>query len=373
VIACPQVPANGFGYPCAFTSQPGGVVGATTSAMLFDRHFRLPAVQRGSLTLEHALPHSTTVSAGWVFNLDRQLPSSTDINIAPASASATYQLQGGTGQTGVMDGESFKLPLYTSRLTPSFGPVTDIETNANATYHALIVTVASRPVKTLRVQGNFTWSKALDFGPSASPTPRTNNQLDPFTNGYDKGLSSLNYPLSLHANAVWEPLLAGVDDRVRRLVNGWQLAPIMTLQSGRPYSFDLFGGTRLPGGHDSLNGSGGALYLPTIGRNTQRLPVVGNVDLRVARGFRVGPPDAHLRLQAAAEGFNLPNHRNVSSVQQRAFLVETTVAGVTPLVFQNAAAIATEGLNALPFGTPTAAATSLARERQIQFGLRLEF
>jgi hypothetical protein len=373
VIACPQAPANGFGYPCDFTAQPGGVVGQTTSAMLFDSHFRLPAVQRGNLTIEHGLPRGTTISAGWVFNLDRQLPSSTDLNIAPSIASATYQLQGGTGQIGVVDGESFKLPLYTTRLTPSFGPVTDIESNANATYHALVVRVASRPAKNLRVQGNFTWAKALDFGPSASPTPRTNNQLDPFTDGYDKGLSSLNYPFSLHANAVWEPAVAGNDRRMRRFFNGWQMAPIVTMHSGRPYSFDLFGGTRLPGGHDSLNGSGGALYLPTIGRNTQRLAFVGNADLRVARGFMVGPPDAHLRLRASVEGFNLLNHRNVSSVQQRAFLVGTPAAGITPLVFQNAAAIATEGLNALPFGTPTAAATSLARERQIQFGLRLEF
>jgi hypothetical protein len=46
---------------------------------------------------------------------------------------------------------------------------------------------------------------------------------------------------------------------------------------------------------------------------------------------------------------------------------------VTPLVFQNAAAIATEGLNVQPFGTYTGAATSQARERQLQMGLRLEF
>jgi hypothetical protein len=60
-------------------------------------------------------------------------------------------------------------------------------------------------------------------------------------------------------------------------------------------------------------------------------------------------------------------------VTQRAFLVGTAVAGVTPLVFQDAAAVATEGLNVLPFGAYTAAGTSQARERQVQIGLRLEF
>jgi len=73
------------------------------------------------------------------------------------------------------------------------------------------------------------------------------------------------------------------------------------------------------------------------------------------------------------EAFNLLNHQNVSSVTQRAYLVGTPVAGVTPLVFQSAAAIAAEGLNAQPFGTPTATGTSLARERQVQMGLRIQY
>ena len=128
--------------------------------------------------------------------------------------------------------------------------------------------------------------------------------------------------------------------------------------------------TRLPGGHESLNGSGGALYLPTVGRNTLRLPALENLDLRAARGWRVG---RGVQMRATAEAFNLLNRLNISSVTQRAYLVGTAVSGVTPLVFQNAAAIAAEGLNSQPFGTPTAASSSLARERQIQFGLQVWF
>ena len=73
------------------------------------------------------------------------------------------------------------------------------------------------------------------------------------------------------------------------------------------------------------------------------------------------------------EAFNLLNHQNVTSVSQRAFLVGTPLAGVTPLVFQNTAAIAAEGLNTQAFGTPTATGTNLARERQVQVGLRVQF
>ena len=303
-------------------------------------------------------------------NLDRQLPSSTDLNIAPSTQRATFQLQGGTGAPGVRDGEVFVLPVYTARVSPSFGPVTDILSNVNATYHGLTLEATSRPLTTLSFHAAYTWSKAIDFGQAQSATPRTDGQFDPFTNAYDKALSSLNSPWALHVTAVWAPRLAEGPAWLHQAADGWRFAPIITARAGRPYSFDLSGGTFLPGGHESINGSGGALYLPTVGRNTLRLPPTQKVDLRAQRAFRAG---ARMQVEAAAEAFNLFNHRNVSSVTQRAYFIGTAVSGVTPLVFQSAAAIAAEGLNTQPFATSTAASTSLTQQRQIQFSLRLQF
>jgi hypothetical protein len=71
---CPQMPSVGFGYPCSFLAEPPGVVAATTSAMMFDRHFRLPMVEQGTLELEHALGGGVLGRAAYVMNLDRQLP-----------------------------------------------------------------------------------------------------------------------------------------------------------------------------------------------------------------------------------------------------------------------------------------------------------
>ena len=369
-VVCPQMLTSGFGYPCAFSAQPAGVVAATTSAMVFDRHFRLPMVQQGSISLQHNVGSATTIMANYVFNLDRQLPSSTDLNIDASTGSVLFQLHGGTGAPGVQDGETFRLPVYTGRVSPSFGPVTDLVSNVNATYSGLRLEVETRAVRTATVRADYTWSRAIDFGQAQSSTPRTNGQFDPLTKGYDKGLSSLNYPQALRVTATWSPRLERGPNLLRRVADGWALAPIVEARSGRPYSLDLSGGPYLPGGHQSLNGSGGALYLPTVGRNTLRLPATVNVDLRAARSFPVG---VRVRLLGSVEAFNLLNHQNVTSVNQRAYLVGAPVAGVTPLVFQSAAAIAVEGLNTQPFGTPTATGTNLARERQIQMGLRLQF
>jgi hypothetical protein len=369
VTNCPQVANQGFGYACSYLATPPAAVGTTTSATVFDHRFRLPMVQQASLTLEREVGVGVVASATYLLNLDRQLPNSVDINIAPSTSTKVFQLQGGTGSIGVRDGETFVLPVYTQRVNASYGPVTDIVSNANASYNALVVEGRRRSHGGLEFRASWTWAKALDFG-QIGATPRTNAQFDPFDVRYDKGLSALNFPHKLLATVVWAPMPHSDRRWVKIAARHWTVAPIFTETSGRPYSLDIFGGTRLSGGHESINGSGGAVYLPTVGRDTLRLPDSSHLDLRVSRALRV---TERVRMRGTAEAFNLTNHVNYSAISQRAFLVGTAVSGVTPLVFQNAATVAAEGLNVQPFGTFTAASTSQVQERQLQFGLRVEF
>jgi hypothetical protein len=369
VTNCPQVANQGFGYVCAYVTTPPSAITATTSAMVFDRRFRLPAVQQGSLTVEREVGAGVIASATYLVNIDRQLPNSVDINIAPATATKTFQLQGGTGAIGVRDGEIFEVPFYSQRVNTSFGPVTDIVSNADATYNAMVLEARRRLRGGFEFRASWTWAKAIDYGQGGA-TPRTNAQFDPFNVLYDKGLSALNYPHKVLASAVWAPTLGSERRWVRVVANGWTVAPLFTESSGRPYSLDIFGGTRLAGGHQSINGAGGAVYLPTVGRNTLRLPDTGRLDLRVSRVVHV---TERVRMRGSVEIFNLTNRVNYSSIMQRAFLVGTETNGVTPLIFQSAATVAAEGLNVQPFGTFTAASTGQSPERQVQLGVRVEF
>ncbi|MBB5318532.1 TonB-dependent receptor [Tunturibacter empetritectus] len=370
VTNCPQVANQGFGYACSYVTTPPAAVGKTTSAMVFDRRFRLPAVQQGSFSIEREVGAGTVASATYLMNLDRQLPNSVDINIAPAVATKEFQLQGGTGAVGVRDGETFVVPFYSQRLNTNFGPVTDILSNADATYNALVLEARRRSRGGVEFRASWTWAKAIDYGQSGGATPRTNAQFDPFDVRYDKGLSALNYPHKFVASVVWEPRFTIEQHWLRSTVNGWAVSPIFTETSGRPYSLDIFGGTRLTGGHESINGAGGAAYLPTVGRNTLRLPDTGRVDLRLSKAVRVSEG---VKVRGVAEAFNLTNRVNYSSIMQRAYLVGKETNGITPLVFQSAATVAAEGLNVRPFGTFTAASTGQSPERQVQLGLRVEF
>jgi Carboxypeptidase regulatory-like domain/TonB dependent receptor len=370
VTDCPQVANQGFGYACSYVTTPPAAVAKTTSATVFDRRFRLPMVQQGSFAIEREVGAGTVASATYLLNLDRQLPNSVDINIAPSTVTKEFQLQGGTGAVGVQDGETFVVPFYSQRVNTSFGPVTDIVSNADATYNALVLEARRRSRGGLEFRGSWTWAKAIDYGQSGGATPRTNGQFDPFDIRYDKGLSALNYPHKVAASVVWEPRFSIEQHWLRSTMNGWAVAPIFTETSGKPYSLDIFGGTRLTGGHESINGAGGAVYLPTVGRNTLRLPDTGRVDLRLTKAVMVSE---RVKVRGVAEAFNLTNRVNYSAIMQRAYLVGTEVNGVTPLVFQNAATVAAEGLNVQPFGTFTAAATGQSPERQVQLGVRVEF
>ena len=205
VTLCPQVANQGFGYECSYVTAPPAGVAVTTSAMVIDKRFRLPAVQQGSFALEHGLGSGVVVSATYLVSLDRQLPDSVDINIARSTATAQFQLSGGSGLPGVTDGTMFRVPLYTQRVSSSFGPVTDIESNVNGTYNALVLEARRQTRRGLEFRVGWTWGKAIDYGQTGGAVPRTNGQFDPFDVRYDKGLSSFGHSHRVVASAVWEP------------------------------------------------------------------------------------------------------------------------------------------------------------------------
>lgn len=394
ITQCPQITAihQGFGYPCDYTSTPPAAVVQTTSAMVFASNYRLPAVQRGTLVLERELGKRAYVRLSYATAVATQLPASTDINISPSTGLVSYQVNVASGHKGLVNGQIFEVPLYRQRPMLNFGPVTALISNANATYNAF--TAASRVnglrlrgLRTLELSGSYTFSRSIDYAPQSSAIPQEDTQFDPFHNGYDKGLSSQQFPQHFAGTMIYPVRVRGGPKLVREALDNWHVAAIGIGTSGRPYSYKIFGGTYLAGGRHSINGSGGAAYLPTIGRNTLSLAPQGSVDLRLNREIAVGPR-AHLN--AFAEAFNLFNAVNITSVETRAFEIgnptiignpigtigNPTATGPTPLFFQDAAQIATEGLTtAIPFGTPNSStSTSLvSRERQIELGVRLQF
>ncbi|MEZ2347526.1 TonB-dependent receptor domain-containing protein [Terriglobus sp. RCC_193] len=369
--ACASYGTN-FGYPATYTCAPFGPLASTGAAWAFSRSFQMPAVQTAELSVSQQVAARTHVSGSYVLALSRELTDTVDLNIAPSTANIAFRIVRNGGEEGARGGELFHVPLYTARKTSAFGPVTAILSDGNGTYHAMALTLQHQTPRTLTLRASWTYSKSLDTV-RTGPTARNENaHFDPYSPLYDRAPSNFDHRHRVTMLAVWQPHLDSTHAALRHVVNGWSLSPVLLFQSGRPYSYNLSGGSSLPGGRESLNNSGGANYLPSLGRNTLRLPWTENVDLSLSRAFALVHDRAHLRLMMQA--YNLLNHVNVTTVEQRAFLVGSAgTDGVVPFMFQDATTIAAEGLTGKPFGMASQSANSPTRERRLQAGLRLEW
>ena len=368
--SCASAGTN-FGYPATYACSPFGPVAAAGAATVFSRAFQMPFIQTGEVSVTREVVRGTTVDATYAFALNRELQNTTDLNIAPSTSRVAFQVvRTGSGEPGARNGEIFNVPLYTARRSAAYGPITGILSNGNGTYNAFAFQLRQRAAHGLSGRLAYTYSKALDNVRTTGVVPNENAQLDPNEPLYDRAPSNFDRRHRLTTALVWQPELHAENRAVRVFANGWSVSPVLLLSSGRPYSYDIVGGTALAGGRESLNGSGGSTALPSVGRNTLRLPWTQNVDLRLSRVVTAGE---RLKVRLSAEAFNLLNHVNVTAVEQRAFLPGVAVGGITPLVFQDAATIAAEGLSSRPFGTATSSADSPTRERRLQVGVRLEW
>ncbi len=100
-------------------------------------------------------------------------------------------------------------------------------------------------------------------------------------------------------------------------------------------------------------GTGGQDRLPFLGRNSFRYGNFYNTDLRLSRRIHFGE---RKDLEFLAEAFNLFNHQNVTGRSSTLY----TVYDSTLEYDSN-------------FNTPTAAANTLYREREIQLAARFHF
>ena len=106
-----------------------------------------------------------------------------------------------------------------------------------------------------------------------------------------------------------------------------------------------------------VNGSNGSLRFALVPNNFFKQPPIKYVDLRLSRRFRI-TEKSHLEL--LAEGFNIFNRTQVTSVNTTIYNISTS-GGQVLATFNPA------------FGTTTGADGFFFRERQIQLGVRFQF
>ncbi len=322
------------------TTNASGSIGGNN----MDYDYRIEYNEAWSLSIQHALTPATLIEASYLGSRTVGADSSTVRNIprpGPGSIAAR-------------------------RPVPALSNFNSIRWDGWSTYHGLTLKVERRLMQGLALNANYTWSKSIDDASDPGGTTfETNLPQDVNDLPAEKALSSFDHRHRFVASFVYEfPWGRGLDGRQKKLLAGWQISGVVTLQTGAPFTVNLgvdqanigAGPAQRPHLLRNPNLSSGrsperwfdtsAFALPAAftfgnaGRNIVFAPGYSDVDFSLQKDMNLTET---VRLKFRVETFNLFNHPNFDVPNRIAF---------TP-----------------NFGRIFSADAA----RQIQFGLKLEF
>jgi hypothetical protein len=209
-------------------------------------------------------------------------------------------------------------PSSPIRPNAPLGNISQVESTAYSSYHALWGAITKRPARGFQLDAWYTWSKSLDTNSLNSSGFAVQDSYD-IPNQY--GVSDFDARHRFVLSAIYElPFTANA------LVRDWQIAAIVQSQTGNPVNLvtsssslngvpntvrpDVTGPIRIVGSVDQWFDTSvfeAVDRFGNLGRNVVIGPGFNNTDLSVIRNLRFGQ---RIRLQMRADVFNLFNHAN---------------------------------------------------------------
>ncbi len=329
-------------YPNKLDAIPTGAALPPPTIFYFDKDFVSPYTQQGNFSIEYGLTNNISISATYLGVRGVHLQRSRDTNVNGLTATSIAIANEGT---------SLPYQRITGRLFSNFSRTIAFESSANSIYHGLTLELNKRYSAHFQQRVAFTWSKAIDDVPDATAVvPNGSDDAkyvqNPLNIRDDRAPSVTDQARRLVVSGVWD---FGYADKtattaIKALLTGWSASYIFSAQTGQPYSATI--------GLTDLNNDGNNRNdrVPSLGRNTFRLPTTWSLDPRIARDVKL---HERAKLQLIAEAFNVFNRFNLtssSSIRTAQFAVTggqlvrqsnfATVSGAAnPRVFQLAAKI----------------------------------
>ncbi|MCU1266994.1 MAG: hypothetical protein JWM21_3312 [Acidobacteria bacterium] len=370
-------------FPNVLPSAPAGA----SAIQYFQNHFQAPMIHQMDLVYEREIARNTVISGSLLMSFGRNLPTFVDTNLS-LPRTAPFTVTSGANQfpvnptytitNGPFAGQTYTIPLFTgNRPIAQFAQMTEIRSTVSSRYYGFVAQLNRRLTDGLQFQANYTRSRSHDTGQASLTFTANNNPFNAFQPFGEEGISNFDIPNKFSANAVYSPHFK-LSHGANAILNGWQLAPIVTAYSGVPFTPTISGSfpTSCPVASGCLsvggvavagpsvftqgggqNGSGGSTRFALVPRNSYRLPKIVNFDMRISRRFKFNESTA---LEVLAEGFNLFNRTQVTGVNAAIYAAGGTYEAPTLTLTSN-------------FGTTNAAGGTLFRERQIQLGVRFQF
>ncbi len=359
---------NGGGLPFQFPASTGSLAYRPT-----DWNLKQPAMLVYNLAVERQLPFNMSLSVAYAGSQGRHLMAEREGDPlipqgVPGTAGGCVARPAGqaVNLTSMVDNGSATACWVGGdpRVNSHFGSTDYFIAANNSSYNALQVGLIKQLSKGLQLQSSYTWSKAIDnntnitgeFGASS-----TSYGVDPFHPNLDRSPSLTDVTNVWKINAIYQlPKMMSSEGVASKLLNGWWVSSIVTLQSGLPFTPALsknisgsgVGGAGsgidrpdlLPGrnaynivhGVSTATGSvacptagkplGGpsfyfdpcafapptAGFLGTAGRDMLRGPGFAELDSSLVKDTKMGFLGESGMLEIRAEVFNITNHPNYS-------------------------------------------------------------
>lgn len=364
---------------------------ASVSPIFVDPNFKDANVQSFNLNIQHQLTKSSSMMIGYFGNKGTHLEN--DIN-----ANQTALLgQVGTGATNT------NLPFQ--RLSPSSpafpnsplaASITERESGSNSIYNALWTSFTQKVSHGLQLNASYTYAHSIDDVSRNNGGIQAQNSNDIFLS---RGSSDFDVRHRIVANAIYDLPFKG-----NRVVSGWELAPIVSWQTGNPFNLVAFNSSSFNGVGSTitLNASApiqttgnplgqwianpnvlsvpctltstsptatptcvpGTLTFGNVGRNSVYGPGFTNMDLALIKNTKISE---NLNLQMRADAFDIFNHPNYGQPgASGGFLAASLQPSFASNPGNQFTTFSTIGSTRFPTGDS-------GSSRQLQFALKLQF
>ena len=344
----PLAPLGIAGPPAFFSAGPNGVAGVVSANGIYpDIHdFRTPYIQQYSFGVQNEFANNWMLDLGYVGSVGRKLFRLVDLNQAFVPAPFV---------PGPLS------PGLSSLAVQGFG-VHAMQSSANASYNSLQASVTKRFSYGLQFLASYTWSHSIDdysgdFSGTSDVSVVPGNQAPGFL--INRANSDFDRRHRFVFSGVYDlpKFYKGGSGFARQAVNGWELASVVTLQSGTPFSVLSNANAFVQARADSVTGcnptKSGSVesrlteYFNTAcftsattdfgntGRNLLRGPNQKNADISVVKFF---PITERTKLEFRSEffnAFNLVSFANPLNIVQSPGTVGRIVSTTTgPRVIQ---------------------------------------
>jgi hypothetical protein len=361
----------------------GGLATSVQAIHAMAPDFVNPVAHEVELTIERQLPGRMSLSATYLLTRANHLPADWDVNVAPTTKTASYDVLSGSA-IGASTVLTATVPFYTSRLDNLSGLMLTQFSVVNSWYNGLVLTLKKPMSHDLELLFNYTFSKALDDGQTSGTNGTffgTDDVLDPYNLNREYSHSDLDQRHRFVGSVLWQPMYAkGLSSVVaRQLLDGWTASGIISTSTGQPYAAYVSTSNILPPGLVPVDGglTGGEVstFASPVGgrvswlpRNPYNLPNLTDIDFRLGRTITL---KERYKFDFSVDAFNLFNSTLVTSVNTSAYSYLTPDNTLKP----NTCTTHTNGclVPISSFGTDATTSSLLLGPRQLQINARFEF